>query len=83
MGWLTNGSQISRLYRPLDTDYVSDDEDEEDLEAGGVQLQTTSQQQPKPLPTNKIPETGAIRLGNVWDEREELFGVGGDSDEEN
>ncbi|KAF9650868.1 hypothetical protein BDM02DRAFT_1211069 [Thelephora ganbajun] len=73
--------EISRLYRPLDTDYLSDGEDEDDLEAGGVQLQTASQQQPKSS-TNKIPETGAIRLGDVWDEREELFGVGRDSDEE-
>ena len=78
----TNEFQISRLYRPLDMDYLSDSEDEGDLEAGGVQLQTTSQQQPKSSSANKIPETGAIRLGDVWDEREELFGVGGDSDEE-
>jgi hypothetical protein len=76
-----NWFQISRLYRPLDTDYLSDDEDEE-LETGGVQLQTTSQNQPKPSSANKIPKTGAIRLGDVWDEREELFGVGGDSDED-
>jgi len=61
---------------------LSDDEDEDDLEAGGVQLQTTSQQQPKSTPANKIPETGAIRLGDVWDEREELFGVGEESDED-
>jgi len=73
--------EISQLYRPLDTDYLSDGEDE-DIEVGGVQLQTTSQSQPKPSSVNKIPETGAIRLGNVWDEREELFGVGGDSDED-
>ena len=76
---LINRFQISRLYRPLDTDYLSDGEDE-DLEVGGVQLQTTSQSQPKASSSNKIPETGAIRLGDVWDEREELFGVGGDSD---
>ena len=63
-------------------DYLSDGEDEDDLEAGGVQLQTTLQHQPKPSSTSKVPETGAIRLGDVWDEREELFGVGGDSDED-
>jgi len=74
--------EISQLYRPLDTDYFSDGEGEDDLEAGGVQLQNTSQQQPKSTSTNKIPETGAIRLGDVWDEREELFGLGGDSDED-
>lgn len=79
---LINGFQISRLYRPLDTDYLSEGEDE-DLEVGGIQLQSTSRQQPKSSSANKIPETGAIRLGDVWDEREELFGVGGDSDEEN
>ena len=76
--------QISRLYRPLDLDYMSDDDEDDDvLETGGVQLQANSQQQPIPSSANKIPETGAIRLGNVWDEREELFGVGGESDEEN
>jgi len=74
--------EISQLYRPLDTDYLSDGEDDGDLEAGGVQLQTASQHQPKSSSANKIPETGAIRLGDVWDEREELFGVGGDSDED-
>ena len=79
---LIYGFQISRLYRPLDTDYVSDDEDEDDLEAGGVQLQATPQHQPKSAPANKVPETGTNRLGDVWDEREELFGVGGDSDED-
>ena len=80
--WLIDGFQISRLYRPLDTDYLSDGEDEDDLEVGRVQLQTASQQQPKSSSANTIPEIGAIRLGDVWDEREELFGVGGDSDEE-
>lgn len=76
--------QISRLYRPLDLDYISDDDEDDDvLETGGVQLQANSQQQSIPSSANKIPETGAIRLGNVWDEREELFGVGGESDEEN
>lgn len=74
--------EISRLYRPLDMDYLSDGEDEDDLEGGGVQLQIASQGQPKPFSVSKIPETGAIRLGDVWDEREELFGVGGDSDED-
>lgn len=80
--WLIDEFQISRLYRPLDTDYVSDDEEEDDLEAGGVQLQTTLQQQPKSATTNQVLETGTNRLGDVWDEREELFGVGGDSDED-
>ena len=70
---LTDRFQISRLYQPLDMDYISEDEDEDDLETGGVRLQTTPQQ-PIPSSANKIPETGAIRLGNVWDEREELFG---------
>ncbi|KAF9792913.1 hypothetical protein BJ322DRAFT_996208 [Thelephora terrestris] len=74
--------EISQLYRPLDTEYLSNGEDEDDLESGGVQLQATSQHQHKSSSNNKIPETGAIRLGDVWDEREELFGVGGDSDED-
>ncbi|KAF9010575.1 hypothetical protein BDQ17DRAFT_1299080 [Cyathus striatus] len=65
--------EISRLYRPLDTGALSELEDEEDL--NDTQL----------LPTH-YHQSGAakraIRLMDVWDEREELFGIGDDSDEE-
>lgn len=67
--------QIARLYRPLDTDAISDIEDEEE------NLDSTQ------LLTLHHGQGGAkgkkIRLTDVWDEREELFGVGGDSDDEN
>ncbi|KAJ6502498.1 hypothetical protein C8R45DRAFT_976791 [Mycena sanguinolenta] len=67
--------EIARLYQPLDSGSMSDLEDEDD----GVQL----------LPTHhsgtaapKGGQKGATRLTDVWDEREELFGIGGDSDDE-
>lgn len=67
--------QISRLYRPLDTATpFSDDEDE-----GGTQL----------LPTHKNSTLQgykrgqkSLQLADPWDEREELFGVGDDSDQD-
>lgn len=73
--------EISRLYRPLSADYISDSEDED-----SAQL----------LPSHYIPTTanphrskpnGATKpthnnFSDVWDEREELFGIGGDSDDE-
>lgn len=67
--------KISLLYRPLDTQYLSDPEDEEET---NTQL----------LPTNGAPppaskgKNKSIRLTDVWDEREELFGLGSDSDNE-
>ncbi|KAF9070092.1 hypothetical protein BDP27DRAFT_1420311 [Rhodocollybia butyracea] len=70
-------SQIARLYRPLDMDVLSDDEDD----TAGTQLlpvHTHSQQQ-----QNKGLPGKSIRLADVWDEREELFGVGEDSEDEN
>jgi len=64
--------EISRLYRPLDTATpFSDDEDER-----GTQL----------LPTHKKStlqgRQKSLQLADPWDEREELFGVGDDSDQE-
>jgi hypothetical protein len=78
---INDTSQISRLYRPLSADYISDSEDED-----SAQL----------LPSHYIPTTanphrskpnGATKpthnnFSDVWDEREELFGIGGDSDDE-
>jgi len=68
--------EIARLYQPLDTGSMSDLEDEDD--SLGTQL----------LPTHHSAGAAAkagqksTRLANVWDEREELFGIGGDSDDE-
>jgi hypothetical protein len=70
--------QIARLYQPLDAGSMSDLEDDDDDDA--VQL----------LPTHThhssagAPKGGQkpTRLADVWDAREELFGIGGDSDDE-
>ncbi|KAF7323031.1 hypothetical protein HMN09_00082900 [Mycena chlorophos] len=66
--------EIARLYQPLDAGSSSDLEDEDE----DLQL----------LPTHRNSQTPATkghkstRLADVWDEREELFGIGGDSDDE-
>ncbi|KAM6502072.1 hypothetical protein JOM56_002049 [Amanita muscaria] len=66
--------EIARLYRPLDTATpFSDDEDE----GTGTQLLPTHTR--GTIPSHKRG-TSSIRLADPWDEREELFGVGGDSD---
>jgi hypothetical protein len=69
-----SSSQIARLYRPLSAS-ASDFSDDDD-ELSGTQL----------LPTHNLnvmkPGKNA-RLGDVWDEHEELFGVGVESDDEN
>jgi hypothetical protein len=67
--------QIARLYRPLSAS-ASDFSDEEEDELSSTQL----------LPTHNFNTTKLgknARLADVWDEREELFGVGPDSDDEN
>ncbi|KAF8973068.1 hypothetical protein BDZ97DRAFT_1779181 [Flammula alnicola] len=70
--------EIARLYRPL-SDSISDVEEDEEEDFSGTQL----------LPTynNDINTTKAggktSRLADVWDEREELFGIGEESDDEN
>ncbi|KAJ4468113.1 hypothetical protein J3R30DRAFT_1674905 [Lentinula aciculospora] len=68
--------EISRLYRPLNTDVLSDDEDDDTPGTQLLPTHTHSQQRKGPT-TNK-----SVRLADVWDEREELFGIGEDSDGE-
>jgi len=71
--------EIARLYRPL-SGSVSDFEEEEDDEdeSMGTQL----------LPTHHVHNTLMLpfnqkaRLADVWDERDEVFDIGVDSDEE-
>ncbi|KIJ67782.1 hypothetical protein HYDPIDRAFT_173545 [Hydnomerulius pinastri MD-312] len=83
--------EIARLYRPLDTEETSDVEDYSDDESGpsGTQLlplyNSQAAQGPTkaaPFSSNKSKAYKAGRLGDVWDEREELFGIGDDSDPE-
>lgn len=66
--------EIARLYRPLSAS-ASDFSDDDDDELGGTQLLPTHN-----LNTTKLGKNA--RLADVWDEREELFGVGPDSDDE-
>lgn len=82
-------SKIARLYRPLDTDETSDVEDFSDDEGGpsGTQLLPLYNSQPvrgssKATYQAKSKAPKADRLSDVWDEREELFGIGDDSDPE-
>lgn len=81
--------QIARLYRPLNTDDSLDPGDYSDDEAGpsGTQLLPLFNPQPtsssaKSLLLSNVKTPKADRLADVWDEREELFGIGGDSDSE-
>ncbi len=70
-----NCLQISRLYRPLDTATpFSDDEDD-----GGTQLLPTHKN--STLQGHKRGQK-SLQLADPWDEREELFGVGDDSDQD-
>lgn len=71
--------KISRLYRPLNTDYLSSD-DEDDFEAG-VQLLPTHTT-PRAPNHNSKSAPKASRLADVWDEREELFDIGEESEGE-
>jgi len=71
--------EISRLYRPLHSDYLSES-DEED----STQLLPSHY---IPTNSNSKPNTANSKLNHnnlsdVWDEREEIFGVGDDSDDE-
>jgi len=69
--------EIARLYQPLDSGSMSDLEDDDDPLAGTQLLPTHHASTPAPKGGQK-----AARLTDVWDEREELFGIGGDSDDE-
>uniref|UniRef100_A0A0W0F0A9 VanZ-like domain-containing protein n=1 Tax=Moniliophthora roreri TaxID=221103 RepID=A0A0W0F0A9_MONRR len=86
--------EIARLYRPLDTDDPVSDEDEDldasdELVLSGTQLLPLSYQR-RQAQTLQSPLHQAMhppakdstkidgRLKDVWDEREELFGIGDD-----
>lgn len=72
---LTDDPQIARLYRPINTGAVSDDDDDD--EAASTQLLPTHHNRTALKGTSK-----PIRLADVWDEREEVFGIGDESDDE-
>jgi hypothetical protein len=75
--------QISRLYRPLHPDYLSDsDEDDSAQLLPSHYIPANSnhdRSKPDDANTNKFNHNN---LSDVWDEREELFGVGDASDDE-
>ncbi|TFK68688.1 hypothetical protein BDN72DRAFT_870890 [Pluteus cervinus] len=72
--------EIARLYRPVDTEYLSDPEDvDEDIAPGTQLLPLYARSNP---PKGASNSKGGTRLADVWDEREEIFGVGEESDED-
>lgn len=74
--------QISRLYRPIrleDAEELSDEED--DLEAGRQLLPGSAQADTAREPTT-AKTSRPSRMADVWDEGEELFDIGGESDDD-
>ncbi|KAL4073909.1 hypothetical protein V8B97DRAFT_1256857 [Scleroderma yunnanense] len=73
--------EISRLYRPLDTEDLYEEDSEDDVPIG-TQLLPLFRSQPAPNSTKASSPKSKMyqvnRLGDVWDEREELFGIGGE-----
>lgn len=59
-------------------EYGSDDEDQELLPSHYVPTDS-SDSQPRPPKTKQLNHNN---LSDVWDEREELFGIGDESDDE-
>ncbi|RDX47938.1 hypothetical protein OH76DRAFT_1405493 [Lentinus brumalis] len=83
--------EISRLYRPLDTDSIPSDDEEDDDEPGGTQLlplhhspsaPRTPNSAKSPRSARQGPHKAATRLSDVWDEREELFDIGEESEDD-
>ncbi|KAH9858967.1 hypothetical protein C2E23DRAFT_800768 [Lenzites betulinus] len=78
--------EISRLYQPLGTDVLSEDEEDEDVDA--TQLLPLHYEAHTPrTPASTKPGRGAgaqkaVRIADVWDEREDLFDIGEESDED-
>ncbi|CCL99091.1 uncharacterized protein FIBRA_01105 [Fibroporia radiculosa] len=74
--------EILRLYQPLNEDVILSDDDDDDA----MQLLPSHYIPHSPRNTQKgaNAKTGAgmVRLGDVWDEGEEIFGLGDESDEE-
>ncbi|KAF8894091.1 hypothetical protein BD779DRAFT_1505213 [Infundibulicybe gibba] len=66
--------EIARLYRPLNSGPLSDSDDDDDA-TQLLPLHTTTS-------TSKAGNNKTRHLTNVWDEREEVFDIGTDSDDE-
>ncbi|KAI9455456.1 hypothetical protein BJY52DRAFT_1098012, partial [Lactarius psammicola] len=84
--------EISRLYRPLSGSNSSLNLDSDTEDETGTQLLPLYNKPETPpsavFPQNKTKKgkgrarSGSLALGDVWDEREELFGVGEDDDDD-
>jgi len=73
--------EISRLYRPLSADYISDSDGEDSTQLlPSHYIPTTSN--PGRSKSGVLHKPTHNNLSDVWDEREELFDIGGDSDDE-
>ncbi|KAF5326148.1 hypothetical protein D9611_000301 [Ephemerocybe angulata] len=71
--------EIARLYRPLNPEY-SDGEDEDDELSSAFLLPTHS---PLVPPRTAKGKTVRFAEANPWNEREDVFNIGDDSDDEN
>jgi len=73
--------EIARLYRPLDTEDLSEDYSDDEMPAG-TQLLPLFSSHGRPNSNKSSSSEPQIfkgnRLGDVWDEREDLFGIGDD-----
>ncbi|KAI0645916.1 hypothetical protein C8Q79DRAFT_966999 [Trametes meyenii] len=76
--------EISRLYQPLDPGSMSEDEEDSDVDA--TQLLPLHYEPNTPRTPAKSPRPAgpskSVRIADVWDEREELFDIGEESDED-
>lgn len=76
------------MYRPisLDPDELSESDLDDDEASGTMLLPThhdrSTQGQGKGKASVFSRDEGRIRLEDVWDEREEIFGIGDESDDE-
>jgi len=75
--------EISRLYRPLQPDYLSDSDEDDNaqlLPSHYIPVNPShDRSKPNDANTNKFNHNN---LSDVWDEREALFGVGSDDEGE-
>jgi len=71
--------QIARLYRPLSATVSEYEEDYDDDEDSGTSLLPTHNADPS---LSNLANHKKSRLADVWDEREEVFDIGGESDDE-
>ncbi|KAI0259267.1 hypothetical protein BC834DRAFT_907250 [Gloeopeniophorella convolvens] len=75
--------EIARLYRPLSASASSlqlDEDAEDEVERATPLLPLHAK--PPAAPGKGRARAGSIALADVWDEREELFGVGDDDEED-